>query len=455
MMDFKGKKILVVGIARSGVAAIKVLARRGAIITATDRKNREQLGDILKDLQELKIEVFAGSYPLVNSQSFDMLIASPGVPLDIEPLAAAREEGIPVISELELAYLLKSEELKLYAISGTNGKTTTVSLLQAILANDGQMALSGGNIGIPLSTLVDSMSAGVIVVEASSFQLETTYSFRPHISALLNITPDHLDRHKTMEGYINAKAKIFANQTGDDYAVLNKEDEEIRKLAKKCPARVVYFSTEHVLEEGAFVKDNYICMVLDGRIQVICPVNEVLLRGKHNLENILCSVAVAVIAGVKTESIAKTLKTFSGVRHRLEEAGIVDGVLYINDSKATNPESAIKALESFKEPIILIAGGRSKGSSYAFFAQLIKEKVKELVLLGEAREEIKKAVMDQGFMNIHEVDDFSAAVFKARQLASKGDVVLLSPACASWDMFESYEQRGDLFCQLVRNMTLE
>jgi UDP-N-acetylmuramoylalanine--D-glutamate ligase len=454
-VEFKGKRILVVGIARSGIAAAKFLARRGAILFACDRKTNDELGDILLELETLGVEVYTGSYPRVSRDRFDLLVASPGVPLDIDPFIEARNNGVPIIGELELAYLLKPDTVELYAISGTNGKTTTVSLLEAILAADGRRALAGGNIGVPLTTLVDSMTAGVIVVEASSFQLETTCHFRPRISALLNITPDHLDRHKSMEGYIKAKSKIFAYQGQDDYALLNYEDLHIRKMAKDCPARVVYFSNQRVLSEGAFIKDNLIYFVLDNKVMPICPVNEVFLRGQHNLENILCAVAVAVLAGVEIKTIKEILQTFTGVRHRIEEVAVVNGVLYINDSKATNPESAIKALESFNEPIILIAGGRSKGSSFEEFAGFIKEKVKGLVLVGEAREEIKKAVMDAGFQNIYEVNDFSTAVATAGQLAVAGDVVLLSPACASWDMFKSYEQRGDLFCQLVRAMQPE
>ena len=451
-MEFRGKRILVVGIARSGIAAVKSLTAREAVLFACDRKTSDELGDILLEMEALGVDVYAGSYPQVSKDRFDLLIASPGVPLDIEPFIQANNAGVPVIGELELAYLLKPDVVDLYAISGTNGKTTTVSLLQAILAADGRRALAGGNIGIPLTTLVDSMTGGVIVVEASSFQLETTYHFRPHISALINITPDHLDRHKSMEGYIKAKARIFACQNRDDYTVLNYEDMHIRKMAQECPARVIYFSSRQVLPEGAFIKDDLIYFVMDNKVLPICPVHEVSLRGQHNLENILCATAVAAIAGVKVETIRDILKTFTGVRHRIEEVGLVDGVLYVNDSKATNPESAIKALESFNEPIVLIAGGRSKGSSFEEFAGIIKDKVKDLVLLGEAREEIRRVVMDAGFQNIHEVNDFNTAVATARELAVAGDVVLLSPACASWDMFKSYEQRGDLFCELVRAM---
>ncbi|NLX02319.1 MAG: UDP-N-acetylmuramoyl-L-alanine--D-glutamate ligase, partial [Syntrophomonadaceae bacterium] len=246
-MEFKGKRILVVGIARSGIAAVKSLTAREAVLFACDRKTSDELGDILLEMEALGVDVYAGSYPQVSKDRFDLLIASPGVPLDIEPFIQANNAGVPVIGELELAYLLKPDVVDLYAISGTNGKTTTVSLLQAILAADGRRALAGGNIGIPLTTLVDSMTGGVIVVEASSFQLETTYHFRPHISALINITPDHLDRHKSMEGYIKAKARIFACQNRDDYTVLNYEDMHIRKMAQECPARVIYFSSRQVL----------------------------------------------------------------------------------------------------------------------------------------------------------------------------------------------------------------
>ena len=451
-MEFKGKRILVVGIARSGIAVAKSLTRREAVLFACDQKTRDELGDILAEMETLGVEVYTGSYPTVSPDRFDLVVASPGVPLDIDPFVQARNIGAPIIGELELAYLLKPDTVDLYAITGTNGKTTTVSLLQAILAADGRMALAGGNIGVPLTTLVDTMTEGVVVVEASSFQLETTCHFSPHISALLNITPDHLDRHKNMEGYIQAKSRIFACQSRDDYAVLNYEDLQVRKMAQECRAQVIYFSNQRVLAEGAFITDDIIYFVLDNKRTPICRVDEIALRGRHNLENILCAVAVAVIAGTKVESIRDILKTFTGVSHRIEEVAVVNGVLYVNDSKATNPESAIKALESFNEPIILIAGGRSKGSNFEKFARIVKEKVKGLVLLGEARKEIRKAVMDAGFQNIYEVNDLNTAVATAKQLAAAGDVVLLSPACASWDMFRSYEQRGDLFCELVQTM---
>lgn len=452
-MSFKEQKVLIIGIARSGLGAAQVLSKRGALITLCDQRQGEEFGDSLRDLEQMGINIITGSYPRVTKQDFDLVVISPGIPLDIEPVRESYKAGIPVIGELELAYQLKHVNVEMYAITGTNGKTTTTSLLQSILAEEGKHSVSGGNIGVPLTSLVDNMNDGIIAVEVSSFQLETIINFRPHICGILNITPDHLDRHKTMDRYIDAKARIFENQVDDDYVVLNYEDNILRKLAQKCKSHVVYFSTERVLAEGAFLEDNMVKVIIKNNVREICKIDEVRLRGKHNLENILCAALMAIIAGINPESIRKSLMTFPGVRHRMEEVPTQNEILYINDSKATNPESAIKAVNSFERPIILIAGGRNKGSSFSSFASVIKKKVKELVLLGEACEEIKRDVIEVGFMNIHEVEDFNSAVIKANELANKGDVVLLSPACASWDMFESYEQRGDLFCNIVHSIS--
>lgn len=451
-MDFAGKKILMVGLARSGMAVISLLHKRGVILTACDIKKADELGGKIKLLESMDVRVFAGSCPVIERDTFDIVIASPGVRLEFEPLQKAHLMGIPVISEVELAYAIKAPGVELCAVSGTNGKTTTTSLLQYIFAKDGRRSVAGGNIGVPLTTLVDGMEEGVISLEVSSFQLETTIDFKPHICGLLNITPDHLDWHKTMDNYIRAKTKIFANQTGDDYTILNYEDHEIRKMASSCPSKVLFFSTDRVLKEGAFVEDNYIKVIVDNKQFNICKLDEVLLRGKHNLENVLCASAMAIAAGVNTQVLRQSLSSFKGIRHRLEEVTSKHGVLYINDSKGTNPDSTIRAIESFNEPIILIAGGRNKGSDFNELAKLINKRVKELVLLGESRKVIKTAVMDTGFRNIHEVEDFSSAVIRASELSSSGDVVLLSPACASWDMFDNYEQRGDLFCDLVRKL---
>lgn len=454
-MNYTGKKILLIGLARSGMAAAEALHKRGALLTAYDQKEPDKIKAEIDRLENMGVEVFAGTYPPVTRDNIDMVVVSPGVPLDIDPVRKAYELGIPVIGELELAYRLKPDRLEIYAVTGTNGKTTTTALLCDILSKDGRHAAAGGNIGVALCSLVDNMEDGVLAVEVSSFQLQTVEYFRPHICSVLNITPDHLDRHKTMDEYVKTKSHIFEQQTADDYLILNYEDERVRQLGGMAKSKVVYFSAEGTLAEGVYIEDGWIVIAWEGIKQPLVPLRNILLRGRHNLENILGAVAMAYMGGVTAEAIQLSLSTFKGVRHRLEEVASHNGVLYINDSKGTNPDSTIKALESFDQPIVLIAGGRAKGGDYSAVAGLIARKVKELVLVGEAKELLKSAVMDYSFKNIHEVEDFDAAVCKACELASAGDVVLLSPACASWDMFPSYEHRGDLFCELVARIIAE
>jgi UDP-N-acetylmuramoylalanine--D-glutamate ligase len=452
-MEFRGKKVLVLGMARSGLAAAEALTRHGAVVTACDIKSRDKIGeDIINQVEQTGAVGCWGKYPQVNQASFDIVMPSPGVPLDIEPVLQARSLNIPVMGEVELAYRLKKPGVKIYAITGTNGKTTTTSLLHFILSRDGRQSAAGGNIGVPLTGLIENMPQGEIAVEISSFQLATTISFHPHIAGILNITPDHLDRHKSLEAYIEAKARVFANQNEDDFTVLNYEDNNLRQLAAICKAQVVFFSTERVLDQGAFIENGQITVKINNQKVSVCPVGEIKLRGRHNMENILCAAAMALAAGVRPDALHKALVDFKGIRHRMEEVGVKKGVLYINDSKGTNPESTIKAIESFTEPLVLILGGRSKGSDFGPLARLVSKRVKELIVLGEARSIIKQAVMETGFTNINEVDSFEAAVAKAADLARPGDVVLMSPACASWDMFDNYEQRGDLFCELVQAM---
>ncbi|NLW91580.1 MAG: UDP-N-acetylmuramoyl-L-alanine--D-glutamate ligase [Syntrophomonadaceae bacterium] len=453
-MMFEGKKVLVTGIARSGLAAARVLVKRGAKVTICDRKNMEQLAEeLLNDLNNLGIEIYAGEYPAVSKQKFDLVIASPGIPADVEPFVQARVAGTPVIGELELAYAIKGPEVEIIAVTGTNGKTTTVSLLHCIMEAAGINSSVGGNIGVPLSAVVDQMNAGVIAVEVSSFQLESIRDFRPHICGILNITPDHLDRHKTLESYQEVKGRIFANQQADDFAILNFEDPLVRGFAEYCPAQVVFFSVEQPLEQGISVYQGMICASGPAGIQEICPVSSLQLRGKHNLENVLCAVGMAWSAGIHSTVIASALASFSGVRHRMEEAGVKNGIMFVNDSKATNPDSAIKALQSFEQDLILIAGGRNKGSNFLVLANYVKEYAKAVVLLGEARDEINQALKEVGFSGpVLVVNDLGEAVKEAAQIAKNGDVVLLSPACASWDQFDNYEQRGDLFCELVKSL---
>ncbi|HZJ85118.1 MAG TPA: UDP-N-acetylmuramoyl-L-alanine--D-glutamate ligase [Syntrophomonadaceae bacterium] len=449
MIDFKNKKILVIGLGKSGVASAMVLAKKGAIVIACDIKRPDSMREIMEELLANKIETLVGTYPDVKKEGYDMLVLSPGVPLTIEPVRVAIRQGIPVIGEIELAYLLKKPDLQMFAITGTNGKTTTTALLQSILKKSGINAIAAGNIGTPLTLIADSMEKGIISVELSSFQLETINKFKPSIASILNITPDHLDRHKTMSAYIKAKSNIFTNQDASDYAILNFEDKILRKLAEEVKASIIYFSSEQTLKEGVFIKDNIIMANINKTLINICNVDEILLKGKHNLENILCASAMALAAQVEPRHIATALKSFTSVRHRMEEIAENNGVIYVNDSKATNPESALKAIEAFTEPIILISGGRNKGASFDEFARALSPKVKALILLGEAKEEIKSAAIAQNYKNIYEVNSLDEGVRLAHHLSQVGDVVLLSPACASWDMFDNYEQRGDLFRELV------
>ena len=451
-MSFTGKRILIIGIARSGLAAAAALNRRGAILGAYDAKERTLIQTEAAQLEILNIPVYAGVLPPLGKQDWDLLVVSPGVPMDTEIIKKAGSVGIPIIGELELAFQLKPREVEVYAITGTNGKTTTTALLHFILEQDGRTTAAGGNIGTALCSLVDDMQSGELVVEVSSFQLETVDTFKPHIAGILNLTPDHLDRHKSMAEYARIKSMVFARQDSSDYLILNYEDEIVRSFSLAATSRTVFFSADRALPEGFYVEEGKVFLAGNGTRQLITSLEGVSLRGKHNLENILCAVAMAWSAGVREDSINRSLNRFTGVRHRLEQVASHKGVLYINDSKGTNPDSTIKALEAFAEPIVLIAGGRAKGGDYSGVARLIASRIKTLVLLGEAKGMIKTAVMEQGFRNIYEVDDLVAAVEKASQLAVPGDVVLLSPACASWDMFASYEHRGDLFCQEVARL---
>lgn len=450
-MDLKSRRVLVAGLARSGLQSIDVLQKQGAIVSACDIKTEEQLGEITANLRQTGVELFTGAYPDLSVNKYELIVASPGIPLDIDFFKQAKYYEIPVIGEIELGYKLKSPQVDIYAITGTNGKTTTVSLLQSILSFDGRQAVYAGNIGVPLTSITDGLESGEIVLEMSSFQLEAIEEFRPHICGILNITPDHLNRHKTVENYAAIKEKIFINQQPTDYTVLNYDDPILSAMASRCPGQVVFFSINKPLKNGVFVLNNNIVVSWQDHKTLICELGDIKIKGNHNLENVLCAVAMAFLSGVAPEVISRAVSQFKGVRHRMEEVDSLNGVLYINDSKATNPESAIKAIESFEQPIILIAGGRNKGSDFSLLAQYIRARVKALIVLGEARTEIIAAVMKTGYENIYDVEDLTAATKVAFKLAAEGDIVMLSPACASWDQFDNFEQRGDLFCKLVKS----
>lgn len=447
-MQFENRKVLVVGAGKSGLAVSRFLASKKAKVTLTDAVKPGYPGGELEQLAGAGVTLFLGGYPAVDGASFDMVVMSPGVPLTVEPARAAVESGIPVIGELELAY--RFARAPVVAITGTNGKTTTTALTGKIFKDAGFKTLVGGNIGLPLIEEVENYGPkDIIVAEVSSFQLEATTAFKPKVGVILNLTPDHLDRHGTMENYISAKAGIFANQEAGEFTVLNYDDPLTAALGSKSRGRIVYFSRREALDAGVYVQEDMITANLNGNREVICRCDELGIPGVHNLENALAAVAAAKAMGVGSASLARTLKGFKGVPHRLEFVAEINGVKYINDSKGTNPDASIKAMEAYKEPVVLIAGGKNKGSDFSDFAAKVKERARVLVVLGQSGGLIADAVRSRGFNNILFASDFEEAVCLAHRNARPGEIVLLSPACASWDMFKSYEERGNLFKELV------
>lgn len=451
-MSWQGKSILVVGLGRSGRAAAAELTRLGARVTACDRQPLE--GEELAALSRAGVNLILGSYPEIGKWRPELVITSPGVPSGEPPLVEARKMGIPIWSELELAYRLLPPEVKVIAITGTNGKTTTTSLCGRILQEAGLPAVVGGNIGIPLvKELQDIKPGSYVVCEVSSFQLETITSFHPRVAAILNITPDHLDRHGSLENYIAAKEQVMAYQEGDDFVVLNYDDPLTRAMASRARARVLFFSRQERPPLGAWLEEGAIYYnVGTGAPARLCLSEELSLKGNHNLENSMAAALVALALGVEAEQLRQTLKTFPAVPHRLEPVAEINGVHYINDSKGTNPEATMKALEAYPNPLVLIAGGRNKGSDFTLLAQQMVGRVKHLVLVGEAAPELEEAARKAGLTSIYRARDFAVAVREASRAAAPGDIVMLSPACASWDMFKNYEERGDTFKALVLKM---
>jgi len=447
-MEVKGKKVLIMGAARSGIAASKFLHAHGAHVVLTDIKSGETLRDVDKEVKGLGIETLWGEQPDVKKMAPDFIIVSPGIPLNIPPLIEAVKLGIPVLSELELAY--RFTKAPFIAVTGTNGKTTTTALVGRLFLDKGKNVVVGGNIGLPLITHVENLTKDdLIVAEVSSFQLESIIDFKPRVAIILNITPDHLDRHGTMEAYRAIKARIFKNQQEEDILILNFDDPLVKELAIGAKSHVIFFSRKNKLEEGVYLENSRLVINIGEGPVPICEPGEINIKGSHNLENAMAAVAAGYMLGLEPEDLKKTLMSFPGVPHRLEVVAEIRGVKFINDSKGTNSDASIKALEAFQEPLILIAGGRNKGSDFRDFAAKIKEKVSKLILVGEAAGEIKKAVTEVGFHNFYEAADYPEAVAKAFALAKEGDVVLLSPACASFDMFNNFEERGNVFKELV------
>ncbi|HBT20113.1 MAG TPA: UDP-N-acetylmuramoyl-L-alanine--D-glutamate ligase [Peptococcaceae bacterium] len=449
-MIIKNKKVLVVGAGKTGTACAHFLNQMGARVTLADIKKDIEMKEVLEKFKDTPVVVKTGGYPDVDG-STDLVIVSPGVPLDVLPIKQAHEKGIPVWSELELAFRMFNAPV--IAVTGTNGKTTTTALIGAMFEDAGKPVVIAGNIGIPLIEKVSEITSHhVVVVEVSSFQLECIETFKPKMGIVLNLTPDHLDRHGTLENYARAKERIFLNQSQGDFSILNYDDPRVKKMSQSTKGEVIFFSIKHTLEQGAYLFENKIYLALGDRAVPVIDRKDIFIKGEHNVQNALAAVLAGAVMGLEIESMSSTLKTFKGVPHRLEFVDEIDGVKYINDSKGTNPDASIKALLAFDEPIVLIAGGRNKGSDFSQFAEIVKEKARAVVLLGEAADEIYSALKEKGFYEIYKENTLEEAVYRAGKIARPGEVVLLSPACASWDMFKSYEERGDLFKSLVASL---
>ncbi len=440
----------VVGLARSGVAAARLIRRLGGRVLASDSGARKSLSTDACDLEHLGCALWTGGHPDAAFAGADLVVVSPGVPIELPALEAARARGVPVIGELELGWRVM--EADLIAITGTNGKTTTTALTGELVGGTARPLLVGGNIGTPLCAhALDFPADGLVVAEVSSFQLDTTELLRPRVAAVLNVTPDHLDRHKTFERYVEAKSRIFANQTPADCAVLNADDPVAASLATRTRARVLWFSRLTPLDHGVFVRDGWIVAKLNDHVEEICPLGEIPLRGQHNVENVLAAAACALWTGLSPESIRRGIGAFRGVAHRIERVLDERGVTYYNDSKGTNVASTIKAIESFKEPVVLIAGGKGKGQDFGPLRQAARGRVRQAVLIGVDRAQIR-AVLEGAGVPCMDAGSMQEAVASARSLACVGDVILLSPACASFDMFDSYEHRGEVFKAIVREL---
>jgi UDP-N-acetylmuramoylalanine--D-glutamate ligase len=463
-VELKGRGVLVVGLARSGVGSANLLSRAGAHVTVTDRKPEEELTEYIGQLAP-SIKLCLGGYPRTLNGT-ELVVVSPGVPLSIEPIVSAKERGIKIIGELELGYQVmrsRSASTEFLAVTGTNGKSTTTTLLEWMLRKSGFKTMLGGNIGNALTAEITKAmgtksekiyddsphlsplaAIDYVVAEVSSFQLESIEGFRPKGAAILNVTADHLDRYRSMDEYRETKARVALNQDGDDFLVLNADDPEVMKLRIKGP-RLSYFSRRGEVQ-GVYLRDETVCSSVHGPL---VRADEIRIKGIHNLENAMAASAMALLAGCTPRAVAGSLGEFPGLEHRLELVREMNGVRYVNDSKGTNVGAVMKSLESFSGPIVLIAGGRDKAGDFIPLRPFM-ERVKELILIGEARDKMRAALCDLARCSYAE--SLEGAVSRARDIARAGDVVLLSPACASFDMFRDFEDRGRQFKELVNRL---
>jgi UDP-N-acetylmuramoylalanine--D-glutamate ligase len=450
-MNLKDKRVLVVGLGKSGVASALFLKKCGARVTVSDSKPEAELRDEILLLLDHGITVETGGHGDRTFRGQDLIVVSPGVPFDAPQLELARALGEPVIGEIELAAQFISGPIA--AITGANGKTTTTTLAGEIIAAGNFPTLVGGNIGTPAITFADQAKSDTwTVLEVSSFQLETIGTFRPRIAVILNITPDHLDRHKSFGNYVNAKARIFENQQAEDFAILNADDTTTAGLASRTRAQLFWFSRRQKVKKGAFVRDGTI-WIRDGKHELdIMPVSEIPLKGAHNLENVLAAILVGMLVGCGPVKIRGAVRNFKAVEHRLEFVAEIAGVQFFNDSKATNVDATIKAIESFPANIHLILGGKDKGSDYSVLNDLLRERVKRVYTIGAAAAKIESQIA--GATEIVSAHTLETAVRQASESATVGDVVLLAPACASFDQFQNYEHRGRVFKEVVSALEL-
>jgi UDP-N-acetylmuramoylalanine--D-glutamate ligase len=451
VQEFNGKNVLVLGLAKSGLAAAKLLHQLEANVVVNDIKSIEE-NEAAKELEQLGITVIGGKHPLdlLDDYKIEMVVKNPGIPYKNPIITQALQKQLPIITEVELAYRIS--EADIIAITGSNGKTTTTTLIFEMLKADGQKPLIAGNIGkVACEVAQKASKENIIIMELSSFQLLGTIHFNPKIALILNIFDTHLDYHGTKEEYMKAKQRIFLNQNRDDVSVVNLDDEHVIELSHISKAEKVYFSTKTNLSKGvyigAYVKDEYVWY----NDEAIMPINDIVLPGKHNLENILAAVAVVKSRGVKNDAIRQVLTSFSGVRHRLQYVDTVNGRRFYNDSKATNILATSKALEAFSTPIILLAGGLDRGNEFDELKPFLRN-VKALVTFGQTAPKIERVAKEAGIEKIKRVDNVEQAAFEAYEMSNEKDVILLSPACASWDQYETFEERGDIFIDAVHKL---
>jgi UDP-N-acetylmuramoylalanine--D-glutamate ligase len=448
IIELAGKQVLVVGLARTGIATALFCAERGARVTASEERPEAQIAETAGKLRAAGVTLELGGHRTETFVGQDLIVPSPGVPPTMPALAAARAIGIPVWSEVELAWRFLRG--RLICVTGSNGKTTTTSLIGHILETARLPVQVSGNIGTPLISRVDiSSDASFTVVEASSFQLELIVAFRPDIAVLLNITPDHLDRHGSIEAYGRAKARLFENQTAEDAAVINADDANAHQYAPSVP-RVFWFSREKRVASGCYMRGDELVFRSDGTECVLLERKVIGLRGSHNIENVLAAATAAKLAGVEPAAIAEGVRTFAGVEHRIEYVATISGVEYFNDSKATNVDATLKALDAFPGNVLVILGGKDKGSDYKILRKALRSQARLALLIGSAADKIEAEL--GGVIPVERAETLARAVELASRRAQPGDTVLLAPACASFDQFENYEHRGRVFKQLVREL---